>query len=120
MTVSSTDRLREIRERLAKATPGPWKHQIWTTRGDCRRPDAALHVVEGPPPSLRFEDAQLIANAPADLAFLLGEVSRLDAENAELRAALEQHDTVGRFERMLDSGDPPGNPAIPAHPSSSE
>lgn len=80
----------EIQDRLAAATPGPWcvtgdyvasygreyeiasfgETSVWTAR--CQR----------------AQEADLIANAPADIAALLTEVKRLRAENAALRARL--------------------------------
>ena len=104
-------RIDEIRERLDKATPGPWKATYeaaddwvsitgqgfydgghWMTCPEV----ATCEGIVGP-------DADLIANAPADLAWLLGEVERLSAERmqpeqpeptgAEVRAAAEESTT---------------------------
>ena len=99
-------RIDEIRDRLDKATPGPWEATYepsdrWTSitgqaHDDGGRwllcPEVATCEGEG------HTDADLIANAPADLAWLLGEVERLSAErmqpeqpeptDAEVEAAL--------------------------------
>ena len=79
-----TDRLDAIRQRIAAATPGPWnldycerggfvviataqgKHVVIASRNDIP------HLTE------QFSaNAHLIAHAPDDLAYLLGEVERL-------------------------------------------
>lgn len=83
------ERLKEIAQREAKATAGPWTHQIWTTPHSCRVPACALHVVDGPPPSLSFEDAQFIAHARDDVPWLLSEVRTL-AASQQREAALAQ------------------------------
>ena len=86
-----SERIDEIRERLDKATPGPWKATYeaaddwvsitgqgfydgghWMTCPEV----ATCEGIVGP-------DADLIANAPADLAWLLGEVERLSAERMQ-------------------------------------
>ena len=81
-----SDRLQEIRARLDAATPGPWRddHQswcIWAPDHEADEPDARCLVAEvgcGP-------DTDLIAHAPADIAWLLDEVERL--RNTSLSAA---------------------------------
>ena len=88
-------RLDEIRQRLSAATPGPWAATTWLntsggwaavgplhdTDGD---PDDASCVYDGCEPNCQHDkaaqaDAALIASAPADLTWLLGEVERLTA-----------------------------------------
>lgn len=74
-------RLKEIRERLAKTTPGPWR-QIKDGLLACGLPSDTYtikgeHVVAG---DVYREDAAFIANAPTDIADLLAEVERLKAE----------------------------------------
>lgn len=93
-------RLDEIRARLAAATPGPWtlfaaaaESEVMAVLkpGEPRERivtmDADHYVVtlgvdecgDGDGPDRAVADATLIANAPADLAYLLGEVERLRA-----------------------------------------
>lgn len=70
-----SDRLTQIRARLDAATPGPWvvtppregKRSSGVRRG---RLEIAWSVYA-------TEDADLIAHAPADIAWLLAEVERL-------------------------------------------
>jgi hypothetical protein len=92
------EELNAIRERLARATPGPWHvfegddYEVWggsKPRGEGMvwRPDwtdeddeiAAMY-----PRDDHEADAHLIAHAPADLAALLAEVERLRARDATL------------------------------------
>lgn len=85
-----TEREAQIRERLSKATPGPWEHRldsnykkephagsIWQDAGGYW-----LAKIEDDGPN-DLADAELIANAPADLQFLLSELS-------SVRSALER------------------------------
>ena len=76
-----------IRARLAAATPGPWEYRPFTEID----PDGAFdlaHVVADDPDdpagdqvsvcaSIMRPDADLIANAPTDMAALVAEVERL-------------------------------------------
>jgi hypothetical protein len=72
----------EIRARLEAATPGPWEA---SPAPDYPDPGIGFawdvmrgrEVVAGAP--MVGTDADLIANAPADLAYLLGEVERMRA-----------------------------------------
>ena len=83
------DRLQEIRARLDAATPGPWvvkppgegKSSSGIRRGAL---DIAWSVTAR-------EDADLIANAPADIAWLLAEVERLQRANDEPSLASNDH-----------------------------
>ena len=89
--MTATDRVAAIRARLAAATPGPWK---WFGRGHNRawalghRSGRGSAVLDGDLNGdgdacvgfNRRADATLIANAPADLAWLLEENARLTAE----------------------------------------
>mgnify|MGYP000676824464 CR=1 FL=1 len=91
--MSENERIAEIRARVDAATPGPWDerrqddyacsayYSIWGGETEVIATD--WNDVQYPP--TRRADCDLIANAPADLAYLL-------AENARLRervAALE-------------------------------
>lgn len=96
--LNDAEREREIRERLAAATPGPWcieneqsEDYIYVI-ADAR---AAVAEILKPFNSAAFDDAALIANAPSDLAFLLsllddlrGDRARLAAANAKMEDAL--------------------------------
>jgi len=92
------NRIQEIEDRLAKATPGPW---AWATGWHCSDSGPTYVFSEGP----RYQgthsgssipddhpqvdaDADLIANAPADIAYLLDYVSDLESEAQSLRAQL--------------------------------
>ena len=74
-----SDRLKEIRARLDAATPGPWD-----TEGPCMSGDGTYGVFADdgagePTLALRMSppDADLVAHAPDDLAWLVAEVERL-------------------------------------------
>lgn len=86
----TADRERAIRERLAAATPGRWD---WNHRYELHNTKAAIieveqiatgaHVLKVAQP-----DAALIANAPADLAYLLDRVAELTRDLDAARTAL--------------------------------
>jgi hypothetical protein len=86
--VTNDEHVEEIRERLAKATPGPWfKTANWYVSSDedysiynrdgrwCGGHDPLIAQIQGPG-IRRGEDFDLIAAAPSDLAFLLSELDR--------------------------------------------
>lgn len=107
--------LQPIKDRLAAATPGPW------TASPNVQPHGVAAVAEvntvlvlssGPLYGSPAQDADLIANAPTDLAALVAEVERLrkslaetqflvdsysealyeaEADAARLRAAIKRH-----------------------------
>lgn len=94
--------LTEIREALAKATPGPWRAGVlapchtgvWGTQPDtdwnvCLTGDELTHY--------SIEDAHLIANAPAWLESLCDEVEQLRGEVT--REQMERSDAVIRAEK---------------------
>jgi hypothetical protein len=113
-------RLDEIRARLEAATPGPW---VVTKDMDCGAP--WLAVVAGDPDefqkprdydramvasALREDghNAALVSNAPADLAYLLGEVERLSekierADRGELTGDEFRAFLAGEMEMALKS-----------------
>lgn len=88
-------RLDEIRQRLEKATPGPWVATTWiNTSGGWAAvgplhdteddPDDASCFYDGCEPNCQHDkaaqaDAALIANAPADLAYLLWRLELAEA-----------------------------------------
>lgn len=95
------NRIEEIKERLSKATRGPWAYDDDRTDGDY-----CIHVKGAVPdtnPSLirdadgvvgssewiylRYEDAEFIANSRSDVEFLLNEISAL--QDRVLNLALE-------------------------------
>lgn len=82
-----TDRMAEIEGRLAKATPGEWvcKHgkaqspkyrsaYVMTENGDLSGNIAFMDGMRGQ----RWEDGDMIANAPSDLRYLLDRVKALE------------------------------------------
>jgi hypothetical protein len=96
-------RLDDIRERLAKATRGPWQAVECSAGGKLlvREARPGYHVqssVQIVPP----EDADLIAHAPDDLAYLIGEVERLQG-------------LLDIYEKGFASLVPARNPALEAH-----
>ena len=85
-SATNVQRIAEIRARLDAATPGPWKRSL---SGSHYNPwkvhrGAILVALSGE----AVEDADLIAHAPADIAWLLDEVERLREAAAEIRADL--------------------------------
>jgi len=81
---ASTDpRIDEIRERLDKATPGPW-HLHSQEGGDIHDITGRVDDEHGVIIYAECEssDADLIANAPADLAWCLRKIERLSAKLA--------------------------------------
>jgi hypothetical protein len=99
-----TDRIKEIEERLERASPGPWKElpeevgrayiRIRGTRLGCRYKIANVVC----PVDLDREieetraNAQFIAHAPDDIRYLLAELTKAREENAELRSQLAVRD----------------------------
>ena len=106
-------RIDEIKERLESATPGPWRPGSLTNQsyhGDTGQPFTNIYtdddrggkhptfgtplplvVAEAHGEGLPFEEekanAELIAHAPADIAYLLGIVERLQDELDEWQQA---------------------------------
>lgn len=82
------ERLAAIRDRLAKATKGPWRVEArYLSDGSVACISAGINRHGDGPESypistlragvLLPDNAELVVNAPADLAFLLSEVERL-------------------------------------------
>lgn len=85
-----SDRLTEIRERLDKATPGPWEYGT----GDfCHETGWTIgHRVNHVLLYADFEaDAALAAHAPEDIAWLLAERDHLAAKVARVEAEVSEH-----------------------------
>lgn len=79
------DRLQEIRARLDAATPGPWQYHPDPIGALCG-PDGRNIITPyaGYGDSSDWPDINLIAHAPADIAWLLDEVERLRNTKASL------------------------------------
>jgi hypothetical protein len=71
-TENGTDRLQEIRARLDAATPGPWLYPEDDPTRIQASDGVSVAVI-----TRRVDDADLIAHAPADLAWLLDKVEEL-------------------------------------------
>lgn len=78
-------RLEEIKRRLEEATPGPWMTRFWM--GPLEWPDGMKATIFGHGPvheykedgnTLAIKDSVLIANAPADLLYLLARLERAE------------------------------------------
>lgn len=93
-------RLAEIRARLEAATPGSWSPYAddrgWCVLLDHENVGVIAEVLDA---RTAEGDARLIAHAPADLAYLLARVQRLE------RVAAETHDYLIR---VSTSHDPDG------------
>jgi len=106
--VIDTDRTAQIRERLAAASSQPWNRYSVDFRG------FRSHAVKsaggilvaytgyGPDGGTAHQDAELIANAPDDLRYLLAENTRLAAHLAIADAAANRE----RNRRANDDDDP--------------
>lgn len=103
-----SDRLKEIKKRLSKATPGPWKYDtgncevetsdwrisICSQTGNLERDREALAMYDygdGLPDEvaklLRFDndlDMEFIANSRADIEWLVAEIERLQTKLTEI------------------------------------
>ncbi len=82
----SEDRIQQIKDRLAVATPGPWVIEDDGFYGYIRTTVENSHgyresICGGEPSEGRVDgdapDTIFIAHAPEDIAYLLGEVERL-------------------------------------------
>jgi hypothetical protein len=114
------NRIDEIKARLKAATPGPWSWDFISDKnngyivgisfdknnnqllGNCdqyRDDDPmmiddliyARFIGEHEASTCNYGDPDFIAHAGADIAFLLSEVERLEAENINLQKALDSH-----------------------------
>ncbi len=100
MTPANADRERDIRERVAAATPGDWEWQEALYEGRYNalyaidpQDDSEIDgvVIEETLAGMIIEkdaDRDLIANAPADLAYLLARVAELTRDLDAARTAL--------------------------------
>jgi D-tyrosyl-tRNA(Tyr) deacylase len=94
MSNNTDPKIQEIEERHAAATPGPWTvHKCGDSAGYAvyeGTPNAFVKAITGWGSVLQSkENAELIAHAPTDIAYLLSEYNRLQTENETLKDAIE-------------------------------
>lgn len=80
--------IEQIKQALEKATPGPWNKEgteIWR-RGESYESLTFPHVWVAD--VVKTENANLIANAPAYLCYLLNKIERKDKALQEVREAV--------------------------------
>lgn len=81
------ERIEQIKIRLAEATPGPWEIDggdgICYLHGPRSVDDSFIRT------DLR-RDAEFVASAPGDIAYLLAKVERLEAAQIARAALVEQ------------------------------
>lgn len=86
--------LQPIEYRLAAATPGPWGVSF-NPIPPGGKPVAQVNTIvilsDEPLYGSPIEDAELIANAPTDLAALVAEVERLRKEVQQCKIAIAEH-----------------------------
>jgi len=123
----SDERIKQIRERLEAATPGPWSWHASEKDGSGGYPQRVLSV--GTPrlicecyesPDLPATVAPFIANAPSDIAYLLERVERLRAALEDLRDFPTRHPSLSptgwvsgmrsEARRILSADDNGGHP----------
>lgn len=119
-------RIDEIKARLAAATPGPWEpcergaeNPVIKGQGSFIENGEQTNLFMAMWPchdiadtvaaeDLTYNNIELAANAPADIAFLIGEIERLEEDiaglcgydsAAEMRADNEEHN---RLQRALE------------------
>jgi hypothetical protein len=109
MTESNQERRRQIRERVAKATKGPWH---WTDPGDGRfmigtaggdgqmyHADAIAYVLRSTARGeVLLADLDLIAHAPDDLAWYEGQLTQAEAERDALRRIVDSECPIGALD----------------------
>jgi hypothetical protein len=93
-------RISEIRARMEAATPGPWKWEgpvdlVDGSQARCLAGDGLVLRHEALTWKMHEPDAALIANAPADIAYLLDRVEALEGAATE---GLRLAHRVGRDE----------------------
>ena len=111
--------LAPIKERLAKATPGPWR--MWQDPRPGHENETAVETawahgdIEGDTELITDylptdADARFIAEAPADIAALIGEVERLRRSGATLGLVIKEQcqaalDATGLHDLIDETGD---------------
>lgn len=117
MTQDLATLLREVRERCAKATPGPWEYPPWTDTLDrwavCQTRDGrdgSTEFLPGLAAVARQRDADFIAHARTDIPALLEAITRL----REQRVVSEGKERALRelCERRLQDQDPVVNKLV--------
>ena len=109
--------LAPIKERLAKATPGPWR--VW--QNPHKKSDVAVETAwshsdcEGDTELITAYlptcgDAEFIAHSPEDIAALIGEVERLRRSGATLGLVIKEQcqaalDATGLHDLIDETGD---------------
>lgn len=90
-------RIKEIEDRLALITPGPWAHQWSGAEGDCEAGHGVVSLEHGEvcrlrgslSPEEQAANGLFIAQAPYDIADLLTEIHRLRERLAEVEGAAD-------------------------------
>ena len=103
----ATDRVAEIRARLAATTPGPWVVHSDPTFTPLRA--VAIHTPDGwdyLSERISPDDASLMANAPADLSWLLAELEDAyeDVDEAIRRGLDAANYSKEQFEKLRRVG----------------
>ena len=103
--MSTADRVDAIRARLNAATPGPWefvpgrfggiKYTFTGWDGEPAQDYVISETYDGELVGERPGNAELIANAPADLAWLLEQLEAAQARAAAAEARLERAQSFG-------------------------
>ena len=119
------DRLTQIEERLANATPGPWEADAGEVSQHWSRPqpwltvvgrevDCMSHCYGGSTKGIEREpDAALIAHAPTDLAALVAFARRVEAVLDDHVSTNEQvFDELDRAMRTMRGEDGPTAAAV--------
>ncbi|MFB8043150.1 hypothetical protein ACFC8F_17890 [Streptomyces hydrogenans] len=110
--VPSTDRLPEIRARLAALPDTAWRQRAGDNgllEDHTGRPVAVL----GTSGDVPLPAGEFIAHAPADLAYLLAEVTRLRCRDAMVTALHQQLDRSGPLLSTRQIATLIGNPGRP-------
>lgn len=98
--MSDDERISEIRARLEKATPGPWQTWPEGTEESVESVSLGRFVCHLNSNVRQFrEDAALIANAPADIAYLLARVDALTQERDYLSSCFDELMKAGKSQR---------------------
>lgn len=99
----TSQRIAAIRERLKNATPGPWGPYVsnlpFYAIVTKPAPSQSKHD-ENNPTYWRMEDAVLVANAPADLAYLIEQNAKLDQH---LHAVCKHRDQLVRDNHIMEA-----------------
>jgi hypothetical protein len=86
------DRIEEIKERLSKASDGPWESNEDDFYITCGRKIIAVAQNVNVPIKQIEANQQLIAHAREDIPFLLSRISALEAEVKEYKEKLSKYE----------------------------